>query len=184
MAQLLAAPSLLQNSWNKITQLIKTSHPIFQGLLPSEMAHTPPMECVSPRVTLAFWDRLYSIYAICYLGKPALILLELALEFFPSQSQEPSVGSLRTCLRPGIWPSSCTPFSCNIFTKEEEESGLPSPYFSFDYENISHLIIRARALSPASLYPSYPSYINLLLAYHYVSCWIPSALKHKESELH
>ena len=38
----------------EITQPIKTNHPIYQGLLSSEMVHTLSVDCVSPRVILAF----------------------------------------------------------------------------------------------------------------------------------
>ena len=46
-------------------------------------------------------------------------LLWLALEFFPVPIQGPSLDSLSPViwLRPGTWPSSCAPFSCNLFAK-------------------------------------------------------------------
>ena len=45
----------------EITQSMKTNHPICGGLWPSEMAHTPSVESVSPRATLAFWDTPHSV---------------------------------------------------------------------------------------------------------------------------
>ena len=48
----------------------------------------------------------------------------------------------------------------------------------------SPLNLRDRAPSPVCLHLSHkhPILINLLLAYHFASCWIPSALRHKEPE--
>ena len=37
----------------EITQPIKTNHPLFQGLSPSELAHILPVEYVSPRAALS-----------------------------------------------------------------------------------------------------------------------------------
>ena len=48
----------------------------------------------------------------------------------------------------------------------------------------SPLNLRGRAPSPVCLHLSHkhPILINLLLTYHFASCWIPSALRHKEPE--
>ena len=60
-------------------------------LLPSEMAHTLSMECVS------------------FLNKPSLPLLWFALAFFPARSQKATLGGHpRAWTWPGMWPSSCT----------------------------------------------------------------------------
>ena len=60
--------TLLLNQWGspvyEITQPIKTTSLIFQGLLPSEMAHTLSVGCVSPKAILVFEmdDILWHIY--------------------------------------------------------------------------------------------------------------------------
>ena len=63
----------------EISQPIKTNHPVFQGLLPSEMAHTLSAKCVSPRDTLAFcilsmtcaslfWIEVWLLYCVVLLS--------------------------------------------------------------------------------------------------------------------
>ena len=62
---------------------MKTNHTLFQGLSPSEMVHTLSMECVSPKATLAFWDRLHSVYGMYISKYPHFLPITLSLtEFF------------------------------------------------------------------------------------------------------
>ena len=63
------------------------------------------------------------------------------------------------------------------------ERDLSPSSLSLDYKNATHLIIEAKPpCLPACISHKCPILINLFLAYHSVSCWISSALRHKESE--
>ena len=67
-------------------------------------------------------------------------------------------------------------------TENEAEGDLPSPR-SFDYKNAACLILRAEPpCLPACILHKHPILVNLLLAYHFAFCRIPSVLRHKEPE--
>ena len=79
VAQLLQVPpfTLEQQEYSshslayELTQPIKTNNLIPQG-------------------TLAFWEGPYSVYGVCIsMNKPVLTLLQLTLQFFPTQNQGP-----------------------------------------------------------------------------------------------
>ena len=58
----------------------------------------------------------------------------------------------------------------------------PSP-LSLDYKNIGHLFLGAEPPHlPTCIPHKHPILIILFLVYHFVSCWIPSVLSHKEPE--
>lgn len=100
------------------------------------MACFLPVECVSPRPlsrfkttpsptsSLAIWNGLHSVYGECIsLNKPTFTLLWwLSNSFLHEAKDSHLAGHISgTYPRPGTWPSSNAPFSCNM-TKREKRS--------------------------------------------------------------
>ena len=97
----------------KIIQAIKTNHPIFLGLSPTETAHTPhcsvcfTLGCShflsSPclRVSLAFWDRLRCLWNV-YCSKEVHSYLWLCLPLILSAMRHKE-SEFYKVLRPGMW---------------------------------------------------------------------------------
>ena len=69
------------------------------------------------------------------------------------------------------------------FTQRIRKKAVFPPHpFSLDYKNLAHLVLGAEPLSLPTYIPHKPPIlINLFLAYHFVSCWIPSVLSLSKS---
>ena len=72
----------------------------------------------------------------------------------------------------------------SIQRKREKAVSSHTP-FSLDYKNVAHIILGAEPLFlPACIPYKHYIFINLFLDHRFVSCWIPSSLRHKEPEPH
>jgi len=110
-----------------------------------------PMKCVQ----LSYGPTLISIPIFIYYGS----CLNSSLHEAKDHHLTLTWPILGTHLRSRTWPSSHTPFSWTYLQKKGRSWFSLPPYFSFDYKNVAHLVLRAE---PSCL----PAFILHLLFSH------------------
>ena len=96
----------------------------------SKTAHNLSVGCVSPRVSLVFWEGLYPVYTVC-------------ISFFTMAHSW-----ILSCVSQGTYPETwdMTILLWVIFLKHLYKGrrirwSSPTPHFSFDYKNVAHLVL-------------------------------------------